>query len=162
MSANVNIRPASAADIAHLVDLVREYWTFEGIDGFHQARTRACLRFFFKKPALGCLWLAEQESTPVGYLLACYVFSLEHGGLTAEIDEFFLLPEHRGAGLGRRLLETAEKAFVGAGCTNVALQLSHANDPGRAFYTHFGYHAREGYDLLDKMLAPHAAGHARH
>jgi ribosomal protein S18 acetylase RimI-like enzyme len=89
---------------------------------------------------------------PVGYLLGVYVFSLEHLGLTAEIDEFFVMPQQRGHGIGLQLLKIAEAVFVQAGCTNVSLQLSRRNDSARAFYRRQGYTERSGYELLDKML----------
>ena len=101
---------------------------------------------------LGAGWIAEVNGKPAGYLLAVYVFSLEHRGLTAEIDEFFVLPGHRGSGLGARMLATAEKTFTEAGCTNVALQLGRGNDAARAFYRERGYAERSGYELLEKML----------
>lgn len=44
----------------------------------------------------------------VGYLLCVHDFSLEHLGLTAEIDEFFVAPSRRGNGLGGKLLPAAE------------------------------------------------------
>ena len=87
-----------------------------------------------------------------GYLLAVYVFSLEHLGLTAEIDEFFVLPSARGKGLGDALLRLAEAEFLRRGCTNVALQLGRGNDQARVFYRAHGYSERAGYELLDKML----------
>ena len=51
------------------------------------------------------------------------VFSLEHGGLMAEIDEFFVLPGARGQGAGGQLLEAAELALRQRGCLRVQLQL---------------------------------------
>ena len=92
------------------------------------------------------------EGVAEGYLLAVYVFSLEHLGLTAEIDEFFVVPARRGQGTGAALLRAAEAEFRQAGCTNVALQLSRSNDSARAFYRRYDYAERSGYELLDKML----------
>lgn len=157
MASTIRIRRATSADIPELVALVRAYWDFEHIDGFTETRARAVLGTFFANPALGCGWIADHFGEAVGYLLACYVFSLEHGGLTAEIDEFFVLPAHRGSGLGRRMLATAEKAFTEAGCTNVALQLGRSNDAARAFYRHAGYGERDGYELMGKVLGPNLA-----
>ena len=97
-------------------------------------------------------WIAFTRGQPVGYLLAVYVFSLEHLGLTAEIDEFFVLPSARGRGIGDALLQLAEAEFVRRGCTNVALQLGRGNDGARAFYRRHGYADRAGFELLDKML----------
>jgi len=146
------MRPATVADVPALAGLVGEYWAFEGIDGFDQARVEKVLGEFLAGPALGRAWIAEDRGEAVGYLLACFVFSVEHGGLTAEIDEFYLKPAHRGSGLGRSLLEVAEAALRAAGCTNVALQVGRGNDAGQAFYRSCGYSTRSGYELLDKNL----------
>ena len=97
-------------------------------------------------------WVARVRGEAVGYLLAVYVFSLEHLGLTAEIDEFFVLPSARSRGIGEELLRLAEAEFVRRGCTNVALQLGRGNGRARVFYRAHGYGERAGYDLLDKML----------
>jgi GNAT superfamily N-acetyltransferase len=153
MSANISIRRASADDIPALVELVRAYWTFEGIDGFDAARVAAVLRWFFEHPSAGTAWIASDASTAVAYLLACHVFSLEHGGLTAEIDEFFVVPDARGTGLGRRMLDSAERALAAEGCTSIALQVGRENAAGRAFYARSGYRDRDGYDLMEKSLA---------
>lgn len=96
---------------------------------------------------MGCL----ADRVPIGYLLAVYVFSLEHLG-TAEIDELYLLPEHRHSGVGAALLEAAETRFAAIGCTNISLQLGRGNDAARAFYLRNGYRKRDGYDLLDRSV----------
>jgi pimeloyl-ACP methyl ester carboxylesterase len=97
-------------------------------------------------------WIALTGDTAVRYLLAVYVFSLEHLGLTVEIDELFVVPPHRGNKVGRALLMAAESEFVRAGCTNVSLQLSRGNDSARAFYHRHGYTERSGFELLEKAL----------
>ena len=149
---NAQIRPVTAQDIAALLPLVEQYWVFEDIAGFEAARVGRELARATTDTALASAWIALDRGRPVGYLLAVYVFSLEHLGLTAEIDEFFVLPSARGRRIGDELLKHAEAEFVRRGCTNVALQLSRGNDRARVFYRAHGYGARAGYDLLDKML----------
>jgi GNAT superfamily N-acetyltransferase len=103
-------------------------------------------------PKLGRAWVALANGKPVGYLLVVFVFSLEQGGLTAEIDEIFVAPEHRDRELGARLLQTAEEGCRNAGCSSIALQLGRGNESARRFYLRKGYSERV-YDLLDKGLA---------
>ncbi|HEV7714964.1 MAG TPA: GNAT family N-acetyltransferase, partial [Steroidobacteraceae bacterium] len=97
-------------------------------------------------------WVATVYGEPAGYLLAVYVFSLEHQGLTAEIDEFFVLPPHRGLGLGSQMLAAAEAHFRIEGCTYVSLQLGRRNEAARKFYRRNGFEDRDGYDLVSKLL----------
>lgn len=148
------VRPAVAGDIPALLPLVEQYWAFEDITGFDRTRVGTELERLFADPRLGAGWLAETNGKPAGYLLAVYVFSLEHLGLTAEIDELFVLPSCRGQGAGSRLLKAAEARFVRMKCANVSLQLGRDNESAREFYRRHGYSDRAGFELLDKMLPP--------
>ena len=94
------IRPAAASDVPLLLTLISQYWSFEGIAGFEDTRVAQQIGRLLSTPSLGAGWIAEVDGSAVGYLLAVYVFSLEHLGLTAEIDEFFVSPQCRGQGVG--------------------------------------------------------------
>lgn len=150
--AMISIKRAIAGDATILLPLVEAYWDFESISGFDPAPVRHQLDRLLSAPELGAGWIAYHEDAAVGYILAVYVFSLEHMGLTAEIDEFFVLPSGRSAGVGSELLRSAETEFARIGCTNVSLQLSRHNDAARSFYHRFGYAERAGFELLDKTL----------
>lgn len=149
---NAEVRPVTARDIPALLPLVEEYWRFEDIAGFDAVRIARELERACADLRLASAWIAFARGAPVGYLLAVYVFSLEHLGLTAEIDEFFVLPSARGKGLGDGLLCQAEAEFERRGCTHVALRLGRGNDDARVFYRAHGYAERTGFDLLEKML----------
>ena len=152
MTARIEVHPATASEIAALVALVEHYWRFEAIEGFDAARIATLLQRVIADPSLGRAWLASVDGLPAGYLLAVFVFSLEHRGLTAEIDELFVAPQHQGLGLGRLLLAAAEAAFLAAGCTKVALQIGRDNAAARAFYRGHGYEDRAGFELVEKSL----------
>jgi GNAT superfamily N-acetyltransferase len=154
----VTIRPATSSDIPQLLSLVRRYWEFEEIEVFTALRVELILKQLLAEPRLGAAWVAEDHGQLVGYLIAVRVLSVEHQGIMAEIDEFFVLPEARSHGVGARLLATAEAALAREGCVRLQLQLSVDNEAARAFYEHRGYAARSGYGLLDKALgSPPAA-----
>jgi ribosomal protein S18 acetylase RimI-like enzyme len=146
------IRALTPHEIPALLPLVEQYWLFEDIAGFDPARVGRELGRASADPKLASGWIAFLRGEAVGYLLAVYVFSLEHLGLTAEIDEFFVLPSARGKGVGDSLLRIAEAEFVRRRCTNVSLQLGRGNDGARDFYRRHGYGERAGFELLDKML----------
>lgn len=146
----IRARPVTEGDLPDLLPMIGEYWVFERIRGFDPARIGEQVARLLSDSRLGGAWIGLVDDRPAGYLLAVYVFSLEHLGLTAEIDELFVLPEHRGRGLGAELLRAAESVFVRAGCTNVSLQLAHGNESAREFYRRHGYTERSGYSLLEK------------
>ncbi|MGB4072194.1 N-acetyltransferase family protein [Pseudomonas sp.] len=146
------IQQATPSDVATLLSLVADYWSFEGISGFEQERVATQLTRLLSNPDLGAGWIAIVDGVVVGYLLAVHVFSLEHLGLTAEVDEFFVSSSQRGSGIGAELLKNAESEFIRRGRTNISLQLSRSNNSARKFYHSLGYTERSGYELLDKVL----------
>lgn len=148
----MNLHRAGPADIPALLPLVERYWAFEGLDGFQADSLGAALDRLLASPELGAAWMASEDRRAVGYLVVVFVFSLEHHGLTAEIDEFFVLEDHRGAGIGSALLARAEAESGLRGCSNISLQIG--DDDGRAlgFYRRHGYMPRAGFRLLEKDL----------
>lgn len=143
---------ATASDIPALLPLVAAYWSFEDISGFEPERVATQLNRLLSEPRLGAGWIATLDGTAIGYLLAVYVFSLEHLGLTAEIDELFVTPSRRAQGVGAQLLDAAESEFAQVGCTNVSLQVARDNDAARTFYHRHTYSDRDRFSLLDKTL----------
>jgi ribosomal protein S18 acetylase RimI-like enzyme len=149
---HIDIRAATRADGRALVPLVEQYWKFEAIEGFDAARIGALFERLAAQPSLGHAWIATVDGQPAGYLLAVFVFSLEYQGLTAEIDELYVMPQYRRLGLGAKLLTTAEKSFREGGCTVAFLQIGRDNADARAFYRRHGYADRAGFELVDKLL----------
>ena len=77
------IRPLATREIPALLPLVEQYWLFEEIGGFDAGLVRRELERTCADPRLASGWIAFLRGEAVGYLLAVYVFSLEHLGLTA-------------------------------------------------------------------------------
>jgi GNAT superfamily N-acetyltransferase len=146
------IRTAVASDVPPLLSLVRRYWEFEGIQGFDALRLELLLQRLIGTGELGQIFVAASGAELCGYLALVHVFSLEHGGLMAEIDEFFVLPAARAQGVGGQLLAAAEQALRQRGGVRLQLQLAVANTAARSFYERRGYGGRAGYQLLEKAL----------
>lgn len=148
----VRVEAATSADVPRLLPMVAEYWRYEAIEGFDAAKLSRLLTRVCDDPRLGRVWIATVDGADAGYLLAVFVFSLEFQGLSAEIDEFCVMPTYRGTGIGAQLLAEAEKVFREEGCTNVSLQIGRANEQARKFYRGRGFEDRAGYELVSKML----------
>jgi ribosomal protein S18 acetylase RimI-like enzyme len=140
------------ADISPIAVLVERYWEFEAISGFDRSRIEALLKDLLSNPERGAAWIAENTGRMCGYLTAAYVLSVEHGGLMAEIDEFFVLPDIRSAGVGSLLLAEAQRDMAARGIARLQLQLDVDNQRGRAFYQRHGFRRRARYELFDKSL----------
>jgi GNAT superfamily N-acetyltransferase len=150
------IRLARDSDLEDIASLVALYWNFENIPGFDRARITAHLTEFLNQPQRGRCWVAEEGAQLIGYLLAVYLFSLEHGGMMAEIDEFFVLNEKRSLNTGTALLDTASQAMTQDRITHLQLQLSTQNLNAKRFYERHGFRSISGRDILSKALPPRA------
>ena len=146
------IRFASVDDVAAIAALVERYWEFESIEGFDRLRVATLLAQILSEPQRGACWVAEAHGRLSGYLLAVFMFSLEHGGLMAEIDEVFVSDEFRSAGLGSLLVTRAERDLAERGMVRLQLQLAVHNGSARRFYERHGFRRRAGYELFDKAL----------
>jgi len=148
----MEIRLAAVGDAAAIAALVERYWVFESIGGFDRQRIEALLRDLLSAPERGACWVAEAEGGVCGYLLAVFMFSLEHGGLMAEIDELFVSHDMRSAGVGAAMVAAAERELAGRGLVRLQLQLGLDNRGARRFYERLGLSRREGYELVEKPL----------
>jgi ribosomal protein S18 acetylase RimI-like enzyme len=146
------VRLATVADIAEVAALVERYWEFESIGGFDRPRVEALLGDLLAAPERGTCWVAEADGRLCGYLLAVFMFSLEHGGMMAEIDEIFVSPDMRSAGVGALMVAGVERDLAGRGLMRFQLQLGVDNHRARRFYERHGFRRRAGYELLDKPL----------
>ena len=149
---DITIREAARGDVPRVCELIGQYWQFEAIEGFDRRRIASLLEQILASRNLGIVWVAQDGDALVGYLVAVLVMSLEHQGLMAEIDEFFVAPAARAKGVGRQLLLAAEEGLTQAGCVRLQLQLGTENVAARGFYEQHGYEPRDGYELMDKAL----------
>jgi GNAT superfamily N-acetyltransferase len=154
----VRVRRATITDAGGIAVLVARYWEFEQIEGFDFARIERLLRTLLSNPQQGACWVAELDGRLSGYLLAVILFSLEHGGMMAEIDEVFVTAAARSGGVGSLLLAAAERDLAASGVVRVQLQLGVANTRGREFYERHGFRRRPGYELYDKPVEPENGG----
>src|SRR5258708_38276029 len=141
------VRLATVGDIAAVTGLVERYWEFESIGGFDRPRIETLLGSLISAPERGACWVAEAEGGVCGYLLAVFMFSLEHGGLMAEIDEVFVSPEMRSAGVGALLVAAGERDLAGRGLVPLQLQLGGGNERARPFSERHGFRSRAGSEL---------------
>ena len=151
-SSAIHITAAKAESIPVLVELMRLYWEFEQIRGFSAPHAEHLLRGFFTHPELGRGWIAYNDQQVLGYLLCSCVFSFEHGGLTAAIDELFVVSEARSQGVGKLLVKTAEQNMRELGCVHIEMEVATTNVRAQRFYSLLGFATRAGYSMMHKPL----------
>ena len=82
--------------------------------------------------------IAEDDGEPVGFALFFHTFStfLAQPGLY--LEDLFVVPEHRGGGIGRALLERLARVAVERGCGRLEWAVLDWNQDAIRFYERLG------------------------
>jgi GNAT superfamily N-acetyltransferase len=158
------IRPATAADAAELLRLIRALAEYEKLADM-AVGTEAMLRaaLFGPRPAAEAL-IAERGGRAVGFALYFATFStfLCRPGLY--LEDLFVEPEHRGAGIGKALLRRLAAMVVERGGGRFEWRVLDWNEPSIRFYESLGATLMREWLLarltgaeLERLAAP-AAG----
>jgi ribosomal protein S18 acetylase RimI-like enzyme len=99
----------------------------------------------------GCAWLAKQDGKAIGYVVVTVGFSLEYGGHDGFVDDLYLVPEARGKGLGKTLIDFAIRQAVELGIRTLHLEVEADNDRASALYLRAGFR-QTGRKLLRRPL----------
>jgi len=144
---SIDIREAATSDTEQLLPLIDAYWRHDHIAGYEPARLRRQVDEFLSTPAYGRGWLATRSGVAVGYLLCTFVYSFEHGGLMAEIDELFVAADYRQQGIGQGLLARMRAELAARGCVCLQMQVADGNTRTQGFYSRLGFKEKNGYRL---------------
>ena len=146
----VNFKPAAPPDAEQLIGLMRGLYEHDRLD-FDEVVAREGLAQLLADERLGRVWLVETDGAAAGYVVVTYGFSLEYHGRDALVDEFFLRPEWRGRGVGRRALEFVAAFCRAEGISAIHLAVDHNNERALRVYRQFGFAAQERF-LMTKWL----------
>jgi ribosomal protein S18 acetylase RimI-like enzyme len=151
------IRLATGDDVPMLVALMREFYAEGGYPLPGAAATHA-FHALLAEPRLGAVWLAEDSTTVVGYIVLTLGFSMNYGALRGCIDDLYVQPSARGRAIGAALLATLRAACVARGVKELWVEVGAENGAARRLYERAGY-TDTGHLLLSLPLAPpmHAA-----
>ena len=154
------LRPATAADAADIVRLLRglnEHLGRPSVRGITAAEVVAY--GFGERPAFEAILAVrggdDGRAVVVGLALYFFSFSTWRGRPGVYVQDLYVEPAARGAGLGRRLLAAAAAAGAAArGCDHLRLTVAAANVGAQAFYR------RLGLEPADADLVYHLDGAA--
>jgi len=138
-------------DLELVLPLVCAYHEFEGIDSTESRRKSAVGRLL-GSANLGGIWLIQSGGTLCGYIVLCRGFSIEFDGFDAFVDEFYLLPEYRGRGIGGRVLKEIKSKARALDINSLHLEVARDNDRARRLYRAAGFEARDRYLLMSATL----------
>jgi ribosomal protein S18 acetylase RimI-like enzyme len=149
VSAALNL--ARPEDLDRLAGLVAAFHAEADIALADDAR-RAALSPLLDGGPYGAAYLLGPVRAPVGYIIVCFSWSVEFGGLNAMVDEIYLRPAVRGRGIATEALISLGKALGQAGIAALHLEVDRDNPAAQRLYARAGFGARESYMLMSRRL----------
>jgi GNAT superfamily N-acetyltransferase len=132
------IRPAGAADIPAIHQMIRELAGYER--GLHEVTaTEDDLRnaLLADQPALFA-HVAEDHAEIVGFAIWFLNYSTWTGQHGIYLEDLYVKPQHRGSGQGKALLAELARICVERGYSRLEWWVLDWNTPARGFYSSLG------------------------
>jgi len=134
----VRIEPATERDVPELLRLIKALAEYERL-GDHVVATEDQLResLFGHAPSAEAV-LAVADGAAVGFALWFHSFSTFLGKRGLYLEDLFVLPDWRGRGVGRALLQHLAQIAVARGCGRMEWSVLNWNEPAIRFYRSLG------------------------
>ena len=134
----ITLRPATRADIPQILAFIRGLAEYEKLA--HEAVATPALletHLFGERPSAEVV-IAEADGVPAGFALFFLSFSTFLGQPGLYLEDLFVLPSHRGVGIGRRLMVHLAQLAVARGCGRFEWSVLDWNEPAIRLYRSLG------------------------
>ena len=157
--AGIGIRQSSRSDLPAIRAMMQEFDEYlntlddpEAIDPAVYARIDALA--FGQKPRCSILLAEEAGGAAAGYLTWYMGVFMDPVAAVLYVADLYVRPTHRGAGLGRALMEAARGIAAAEGADSLMWTVWRKNPNAIAFYEHLGAKPHDSEMLMHWPLAP--------
>ena len=134
----LSIRPGELADVPVIAELIRALARYEKLDQeVVMTEEKLTDSLFGERPYAETL-IAEDDGEPVGFALFFHNYSTFLAQPGIYLEDLFVKPEHRGAGVGKMLLERLAQLAVDRGCGRLEWAVLDWNVDAIRFYERLG------------------------
>lgn len=142
------IRPASPADLPLIAQLIRDLATYEKLA--HEVRFDEAVlgaKLFGPRPYAEVV-IGEVDGVAQGFVLFFHNFSTFEGRPGIYLEDLFVRPEARGAGLGKALLAHLAHLAVERDCARLEWSVLDWNEPAIGFYRSLGARMMDEWTVM--------------
>lgn len=139
----MRIRRAEFADLEAVYALLAGQFREHRIP-FTPEALREAISGVFAEDGRGWFLLAQEGEQAIGLAAVSLVWTLEHGGKSAWLDELYVRPENRSSGVGRALLQAVIAQAREEGNAALDLEVDHEHNRAEELYK------REGFERLPR------------
>jgi GNAT superfamily N-acetyltransferase len=134
----IEIRAAALADCTRIVELIAELASFEKLAHEVVATPELLQTALFDAAPTAHALVAHRNAEVVGFALYFYNFSTFLGKPGLYLEDLYVQPAYRSAGLGRRLLIELARIAQARGCGRMEWAVLDWNTRARSFYEALG------------------------
>ena len=134
----MSIEPAARTDRDAVIALLAAQLEEHAIE-LAPARLAAAVDGVFAVPGRGSFLVAREDERVVGVAYLSFTWALEHGGHIGWLDELYVVPAHRGRGIGSALLEAVCAHARSAGCAAIDLEVEVGHERAMHLYERRGF-----------------------
>jgi len=134
----IHIRSATKDDVPIVAELIRGLARYEKLEHEVVMTEDLLAAGLFGERPYAEVVLAVDEHRPVGFALFFHNFSTFLGMPGIYLEDLFVVPEERGSGVGRGLLEHLARLAVDRGCGRLEWAVLDWNRDAIAFYERLG------------------------
>jgi GNAT superfamily N-acetyltransferase len=147
----LSIRSATIADVSLILDFIRGLAEYEREPAAVLATEDDLRRDGFgPEPKFRCL-IAEWDTRPAGFAFFFHNYSTWRGRPGLYLEDLFVLPEMRGKGIGKALLEKLAQIAVAEKCYGLVWQVLEWNEPAIKFYESLGATTMDEWETMRIM-----------
>ncbi len=144
----IAIRPATPADLPLIAALIRELAEYEKLADEVRFDAAELGQHLFGQRPMAEVVIGEVDSVAQGFALFFHNFSTFEGKPGIYLEDLFVRPAARGAGLGKSLLAHLAALAVARGCARLEWAVLDWNAPAISFYEKFGARAMRDWTVM--------------
>jgi GNAT superfamily N-acetyltransferase len=144
----IRIRPATPDDVPLIITFIHELATYEKLaHDVVASEADMHVALFGERPVIEAV-IASVDDEPVGYALFFPNFSTFLGKPGLYLEDLYVRPAARGAGVGRKLLQHLAHLVIERGWGRLEWSVLDWNEPSIAFYKKMGAKAMDEWTVF--------------
>ncbi len=141
------VREASGEDVPLILSFIRELAAYEKLSHEVVATEEALQESLFGERRYAEVLIAEHDGAPAGFALFFHNFSTFLGKPGIYLEDLYVNPAFRGAGIGKKLLVSLASLAKRRGCGRLEWWVLDWNEPSIGFYMSLGATAMDDWTV---------------
>lgn len=137
METNLSFRFANENDVGKIMYFIRALAKYEKMENELVSNEDLLTEWIFRRKSAEVIF-AMEDGKEVGFALFFHNFSTFLGRAGVYLEDLFVMPEYRGKGYGKALLQQLAKIAVERGCGRLDWWCLDWNKPSIDFYVALG------------------------